>query len=134
VAVRGSEQSAHPGNLNEQRATILSEQLSGSGKDLSSARQDKQARLYAVDQQIDQVQQRLQDATKTLAPNMPGGQFYEARADLTRIQQGIIPESMRGLIRESAIKPSDIDAAHTLNEGLYYDVESAPVLRQQRKY
>ncbi|MEW5560604.1 hypothetical protein AB1287_10195 [Enterobacter asburiae] len=27
-----------------------------------------------------------------------------------------------------AIKPSDIDAAHTLNEGLYYDIESAPVL------
>ncbi|MBL7379323.1 hypothetical protein IL387_06450 [Escherichia coli] len=26
------------------------------------------------------------------------------------------------------IKPSDIDAAHTLNEGLYYDLESAPVL------
>lgn len=116
------------GNLNEQRATILSEQLSGSGKELSSARQDKLARLHAVDQQIDQVQQRLLDATKTLAPNMPGGQFYEARADLTRIQQGIIPVSMRGLIRESAIKPSDIDAAHTLNEGLYYDVESAPVL------
>lgn len=27
-----------------------------------------------------------------------------------------------------AIKPSDIDAAHALNEGLYYDLESAPVL------
>lgn len=27
-----------------------------------------------------------------------------------------------------AIKPSDIDAAHTLNEGLYYDIESSPVL------
>lgn len=27
-----------------------------------------------------------------------------------------------------SIKPSDIDAAHTLNEGLYYDLESAPVL------
>ncbi|EAA5446084.1 hypothetical protein JZA95_000773 [Salmonella enterica subsp. enterica serovar Anatum] len=28
----------------------------------------------------------------------------------------------------TAIKPSDIDAAHTLNEGLYYDLESSPVL------
>lgn len=27
-----------------------------------------------------------------------------------------------------AFKPSDIDAAHTLNEGLYYDLESSPVL------
>ncbi|MFW8395563.1 hypothetical protein ACOIC0_27945, partial [Klebsiella pneumoniae] len=48
--------------------------------------------------------------------------------DLSRIQQGMIPESMRGLVRETEIKPSDIDAAHTLNEGLYYDIESAPVL------
>ncbi|MCA7282752.1 hypothetical protein LE058_17220 [Escherichia coli] len=115
-------------NLNEQRAAILEEQPSGSGKALSAARQDKQSRLRAVDQQINQVQQRLQDATDTLAPNMPGGRYYEARADLSRLQQGIIPESMRGLVKESAIKPSDIDAAHTLNEGLYYDVESAPVL------
>lgn len=115
-------------NLNEQRASILNEQPSGSGKALSTARQDKQARLRAVDQQIEQVQKRLQDANNTLAPNMPGGQFYEARADLSRIKQGIIPESMRGLVRETEIKPSDIDAAHTLNEGLYYDLESSPVL------
>ncbi|HIF5919794.1 TPA: hypothetical protein ACX3MJ_005225 [Raoultella ornithinolytica] len=115
-------------NLNEQRSGILNEQPSGSGKALSAARLDKQSRLRAIDQQIDQVQQRLQDASNTLEPNMPGGQFYEARADLSRIQQGIIPESMRGLVRESAIKPSDIDAAHTLNEGLYYDIESSPVL------
>lgn len=115
-------------NLNEQRASILNEQPSGSGKALSTARQDKQARLRAVDQQIEQVQKRLQDANNTLAPNMPGGQFYEARADLSRIQQGIIPKSMRGLVRETEIKPSDIDAAHALNEGLYYDLESAPVL------
>lgn len=115
-------------NLNEQRTTILSEQPSGSGKALSAARKDKQDRLSAVDQQIGQVQKRLQDATDTLEPNMPGGQFYEARADLSRIQQGIIPESMRGLVPETTVKPSDIDAAHTLNEGLYYDLESSPVL------
>ncbi|MEZ2696190.1 hypothetical protein ACBQ19_14395 [Hafnia alvei] len=30
--------------------------------------------------------------------------------------------------RRRRVKPSDIDAAHTLNEGLYYDIESAPVL------
>lgn len=114
--------------LNDQRADILNEQLPGSGKVLSAGRQDKQSRLRAIDQQIEQVQQRLQDANTTLAPNLPGGKFYEARADLSRIQQGIIPESMRGLVKEATIKPSDIDAAHTLNEGLYYDIESAPVL------
>ncbi|MBL2445661.1 hypothetical protein ELJ18_28565, partial [Klebsiella pneumoniae] len=68
------------------------------------------------------------NARDTLAPHQQGGQFYEARADLSRIQQGMIPESMRGLVRETEIKPNDIDAAHTLNEGLYYDIESAPVL------
>ncbi|KVI93325.1 hypothetical protein CI630_17710 [Enterobacter hormaechei subsp. steigerwaltii] len=115
-------------NLNEQRAAILEEKPFGSGKALATARQDKQSRIRAVDQQIDQVKQRLQDATDTLAPNMPGGRYYEARADLSRLNQGIIPESMRGLVRESVIKPSDIDAAHTLNEGLYYDLESSPVL------
>ncbi|EMX0849500.1 hypothetical protein AAF302_000707 [Pluralibacter gergoviae] len=115
-------------NLDEQRSGIINEQPSGSGKALSVARQDKQSRLRTIDQQIAQVKQRLQDASNTLEPNMPGGQFYEARADLSRIQQGIIPESMRGLVRESAIKPSDIDAAHTLSEGLYYDIESSPVL------
>ncbi|TCD18175.1 hypothetical protein E0D81_12700 [Lelliottia amnigena] len=115
-------------NLNEQRSAILAEKPSGSGKTLSTARKDKQDRLRAIDQQVGQVQKRLQDATDTLAPNMPGGQFYEARADLSRIQQGIIPESMRGLVPETTVKPSDIDAAHTLNEGLYYDLESSPVL------
>lgn len=114
--------------LNEQRASVLNEQPSGSGKALSAARQDKQSRLRDLDQQISQVSSRLQDARNTLEPNLPGGQFYEAKADLSRIEQGIIPESMRGLVRESSIKPSDIDAAHTLNEGLYYDIESSPVL------
>lgn len=114
--------------LNEQRASVLNEQPSGSGKKLSTERQGKQSRLRDLDQQISQVSSRLQDARNTLEPNLPGGQFYEAKADLSRIEQGIIPESMRGLVRESSIKPSDIDAAHTLNEGLYYDIESSPVL------
>lgn len=89
---------------------------------------ENRSALDDISSQLATARERLQNARDTLEPNMPGGRFYDARADLSRLQQGIIPESMRGLVRESAIKPSDIDAAHTLNEGLYYDVESAPVL------
>lgn len=89
---------------------------------------ENRAALDDISSQLATARERLQNARDTLEPNMPGGRFYDARADLSRLQQGIIPESMRGLVHESAIKPSDIDAAHTLNEGLYYDVESAPVL------
>lgn len=85
-------------------------------------------KLNDISSQLSVARDRLQNARDTLAPHEPGGQFYEAKADLSRIEQGIIPESMRGLVRETAIKPSDIDAAHTLNEGLYYDIESSPVL------
>lgn len=42
-----------------------------------------------------------------------------AQADAADVRSGL---------QEPQIKPSDIDAAHTLNEGLYYDIESAPVL------
>lgn len=89
---------------------------------------ENKARLEDISSQLVTARERLQNARDTLAPHQQGGQFYEARADLSRIQQGIIPESMRGLVRETSIKPSDIDAAHTLNEGLYYDIDSAPVL------
>lgn len=37
-------------------------------------------------------------------------------------------EKAFGVRAREAIKPSDIDAAHTLNEGLHYDLESAPVI------
>lgn len=89
---------------------------------------ENRAKLDDIASQLATARERLQNARDTLSPHQHGGQFYEARADLSRLQQGIIPESMRGLVRESAIKPSDIDAAHTMNEGLYYDIESAPVL------
>jgi len=97
----------------------------GANRRYYEANRDK---LNDISNQLSVARERLQNARDTLAPHQPGGQYYEARADLSRIQQGIVPESMRGLVSEAAIKPSDVDAAHTLNEGLYYDVESAPVL------
>lgn len=74
-------------NLTEQRAQILAEEPTGSGKALSRARSDKQARLRYIDQRIRQAQERLEFSRNALAPHEPGGQFFEARAELARRQQ-----------------------------------------------
>lgn len=74
-------------NLTEQRAQILAEEPTGSGKALSRARSNKQARLRDIDQRIRQAQERLEFSRNALAPHEPGGQFFEARAELARRQQ-----------------------------------------------
>ncbi|EKX2570931.1 hypothetical protein [Escherichia coli] len=74
-------------NLTEQRAQILAEDPAGSGKALSRARSDKQVRLRDIDQRIRQAQERLEFSRNALAPHEPGGQFFEARAELARRQQ-----------------------------------------------
>lgn len=74
-------------NLTEQRAQILAEEPTGSGKALSRARSDKQVRLRNIDQRIRQAQERLEFSRNALAPHEPGGQFFEARAELARRQQ-----------------------------------------------
>ncbi|ELH91707.1 hypothetical protein WKS_04763 [Escherichia coli KTE176] len=74
-------------NLTEQRAQILAEDPTGSGKALSRARSDKQARIRDIDQRIRQAQERLEFSRNALAPHEPGGQFFEARAELARRQQ-----------------------------------------------
>lgn len=74
-------------NLTEQRAQILAEDPAGSGKALSRARSDKQARLRDIDQRIRQAQERLEFSRNALALHEPGGQFFEARAELARRQQ-----------------------------------------------
>ncbi|HFK6461356.1 TPA: hypothetical protein ACGY45_003041 [Escherichia coli] len=74
-------------NLTEQRAQILAEEPTGSGKALSRARSDKQVKLRDIDQRIRQAQERLEFSRNALAPHEPGGQFFEARAELARRQQ-----------------------------------------------
>lgn len=74
-------------NLTEQRAQILAEEPTGSGKALSRARSDKQVRLRDIDQRIRQAQERLEFSRNALAPHEPGGQFFEAQAELARRQQ-----------------------------------------------
>lgn len=102
--------------------------LSGSGKALSQARAQRTAQVNELDMRIGLLKEQIDQRGATLADSSPGGRFYEARSDLSRIEQGLIPDSMRGLVPEAQIKPSDVDAAHVMNEGLYYDLESSPVV------
>ncbi|MGC1098558.1 hypothetical protein WKH53_14670 [Pantoea agglomerans] len=102
--------------------------LSGSGKALSQARAQRTAQVNELDLRMGLLKEQIDQRGATLADSSPGGRFYEARSDLSRIGQGLIPESMRGLVPEVQIKPSDVDAAHVMNEGLYYDLESSPVV------
>ncbi len=102
--------------------------VTGSGKALAQARAQRTAQVNDLDMRMGLLKEQLDQRSATLADSSAGGRFYEARADLSRLEQGIIPESMRGLVPEAQIKPSDIDAAHVMNEGLYYDLESSPVV------
>lgn len=102
--------------------------LQGSGKALAQARAQRTALVNELDMRIGLLKEQIDQRGATLADSSAGGRFYEAKADLTRLQQGLIPESMRGLVPEAQIKPSDVDAAHVMNEGLHYDLESSPVV------
>lgn len=74
-------------NLTEKRTQILAEEPTGSGKALSRARLEKQTKLRDIDQRISEAQGRLEFSNNALAPHEPGGQFFEARAELARRQQ-----------------------------------------------
>ncbi|EOH2999430.1 hypothetical protein ACL0YQ_000945 [Citrobacter freundii] len=74
-------------NLTEQRNQILSEEPKGSGKELAQSRAEKQSRLRDIDQRITEAQGRLEFSRNALAPHEPGGEFFEARAELARRQQ-----------------------------------------------
>ncbi|EAB5376416.1 hypothetical protein AHU62_003160 [Salmonella enterica subsp. enterica serovar Giza] len=73
--------------LNQERAGVLNEQPSGSGKELSRARSTRQERLRDIDQRINDESVRLQTAKDNLAANVEGGVNFEARAELVRRQQ-----------------------------------------------
>ncbi|PXH21633.1 hypothetical protein [Klebsiella pneumoniae] len=109
--------------IGEQRQALRDQRVGN-----SSSRRIRNRELAALEKRVQEIQSRIEPSRQALADSTPGGRLYDARSDLSRLEQGIIPESMRGLIPESSAKPSDIDAAHTLNEGLHYDIESAPVL------
>lgn len=111
-----------------QLQALKNQPVAGSGKALAQARADRTSQVNDADMRMGMLKEQIDQRNTILAQNSPGGQFYDARADLSRIQQGVIPESMRGLVDESPIRPSDVDAAHVMNEGLNYDLDSSPVV------
>ncbi|MGM5170813.1 hypothetical protein [Salmonella enterica] len=74
-------------NLTEKRNQILSEEPKGSGKELAQSRAEKQSRLRDIDKRITEAQGRLEFSRNALSPHEPGGEFFEARAELARRQQ-----------------------------------------------
>lgn len=74
-------------NLTDQRNKVLAEETKGSGKELAQSRADKQSRLRDLDQRITEAQGRLEFSRNALAPHESGGEFFEARAELSRRQQ-----------------------------------------------
>lgn len=74
-------------NLTEQRNQILSEEPKGSGKEMAQSRAEKQSRLRDIDKRITEAQGRLEFSRNALSPHEPGGEFFEARAELARRQQ-----------------------------------------------
>ena len=74
-------------NLTDKRNQILSEEPKGSGKELAQSRAEKQSRLRDIDQRIIEAQGRLEFSRNALSPHEPGGEFFEARAELSRRQQ-----------------------------------------------
>ncbi|MGV3805293.1 hypothetical protein ACV8T5_18450 [Citrobacter freundii] len=74
-------------NLTEQRNQILSEEPKGSGKELAQSRAEKQSILRDIDKRITEAQGRLEFSRNALSPHEPGGEFFEARAELARRQQ-----------------------------------------------
>lgn len=74
-------------NLTEQRNQILSEEPKGSGKELAQSRAEKQSRLRDIDKRITEAQGRLESSRNALSPHEPGGELFEARAELARRQQ-----------------------------------------------
>lgn len=74
-------------NLTDQRNQILSEEPKGSGKELAQSRAEKQSKLRDIDKRITEAQGRLESSRNALSPHEPGGEFFEARAELSRRQQ-----------------------------------------------
>ncbi|MBU4681203.1 hypothetical protein KC222_04150 [Cedecea davisae] len=107
--------------LTTQRNSLDAIALKGSGKSLSQARQERVNQLADIDAQIAEARTRLQDATNVLEPNLPGGTFYSAKAELSRISQ-------RQRDQQSLVSSIHEDAAiaHTLHDN--YVTESAPGL------
>ena len=102
--------------ISEQRQA-LRDQREGN----SSSRRIRNRDIASLDRQAQEINNRIEPLRQALADNSPGGRFYDARASLSRIEQGIIPDG-------APVRQSDIDAALAMNEAHNHDVAASPVL------
>lgn len=108
--------------LSQQRSLVANSELKGSGKALSQARTARSAQLSDIDRQIAQANSRLSDARNTLAEHSPGGKLFEAKAELSRIDQRLREEHANSVTSVH----EDAATAHLIHDN--YVTESAPGL------
>ncbi|MGL6010648.1 MAG: hypothetical protein ACRC0J_03910, partial [Shewanella oncorhynchi] len=68
--------------------------VSGSGKALSQARQARSSELADLQNQVDTQRAQLEQMRSTLEPHA-SGEYAEAVADISRLQNGIIPDRLK---------------------------------------
>ncbi|WP_342753733.1 hypothetical protein AAGQ96_12770 [Pantoea sp. MBD-2R] len=108
--------------LSQQRNQVANAEIKGSGKSLSQARAARSAQLSDIDRQIAQANSRLSDARDTLAEHSPGGKLFEAKAELSRIDQRLREEHANSVTSVH----EDAATAHLIHD--HYVTESAPGL------
>ena len=102
--------------ISEQRRALRDQRVGN-----SSSRRIRNRDIASLDRQAQEINNRIEPLRQALADNSPGGRFYDARANLSRIEQGIIPDG-------APVRQSDIDAALAMNEAHNHDVAASPVL------
>lgn len=102
--------------ISEQRQALRDQRVGN-----SSSRRFRNRDIASLDRQAQEINNRIEPLRQALADNSPGGRFYDARANLSRIEQGIIPDG-------APVRQSDIDAALAMNEAHNHDVAASPVL------
>ncbi len=110
--------------LEAEDAAIRDAAPTGSGGANRRYFESNRDRLEKIASDLNYARDRLQNARETLSPHLPGGQYFDAKANLSRIDQGITPEGAPDL----KIRQSDIDAALVINEAHNHDIGASPII------
>lgn len=89
--------------LSSQLQDIQQQPLKGSGKALSEARSARKAKTADLNQQIERIKSDLTSKKQQLSDHIKGGKFYDAKADISRLRAGKVPERLKSSVtRQSA--------------------------------
>lgn len=115
--------------MNTRITELESTPLTGSGKQLATARAARSQELASLRQQVQQQQSRIDDLNLTLEPHR-SGEFAQAVSDISRLRNGIIPDNLKAKYLD-LITPDDAAPAHTEALSNLPPKEEAPVLPQE---